>query len=135
MLVIGVIAILTAIALPSYQAATIKSARADAKTALANFLTDMIRHSSTNNTLKGSYQGSKPLLFPSEIPLDSDKKNYDITIIRIFSSSQMEFWIRATPKTGSVVENDGWLQINHAGIRAWDKSNNKKLEASEYTWE
>ena len=84
MIVIAILGILAAIAVPAYQGSVIKSRRADAQGALTGFANAMERHFTTNNTYGGAAAGGadtgSPAIFPTQSPLDGSNKYYNLTI-------------------------------------------------------
>lgn len=135
MLAVAIMSILAAIALPSYQSSVKKAARSEAKSALANFHADLTRYFSERNTYNGSFDASgKPRIFPAQLPTSGEPKTYNITIVS--QRSGLGFLMRATPITGSVVEDDGFLQINEFGVRSWDKNGNGTINSpAEDDWQ
>ena len=81
MIVVAIVAILTAIAWPSYQGQVRSSNRADVQGALLGLAQAMERHFMQNATYVGSDNGSEvPVIFPTEAPLDGSNKSYNLRI-------------------------------------------------------
>lgn len=139
MITLVVVGILAAIAVPAYEKQVTKSRRNDAQGALMGFANAMERHYTTNNTYKGAAgtQASptdtgSPWIYSSEAPVDGSTKHYDL---KITAATDTSFTIRATPKSSSPQKNDGFLQVDSAGSRGWDKDNNGSISgSSETTW-
>lgn len=117
-IVVGIIALLAAIALPSYNSSVAKTRRADAKSALMGFAQAMERHFTVKNTYAGAASGGgdtgSPAIFPTESPIEGSTKFYDLTIV---SADVNGFTLRATPKGGQ--STDGNLEIDNTGAKRW----------------
>jgi len=114
LIVVLLVAILTAIVVPIYRGMIIKAARSEAKTVLldivsleeqyyAEFNTYVAGNST--NALRAALNGFNPGV-ESEL-----KYNYSVTV------NGTNFTATATPKPGTVVENDGSLSINQDYIK------------------
>jgi type IV pilus assembly protein PilE len=130
MIVVGIVAILMFVAYPAYQSQVVDAKRADAQTALVAFAGAMERHYTTNNTYLGAASNKVPTVFPSESPVDSSEKHYDL---RVEAATATTYTLQALPKGGQ--RADGFLQLKSTGQKAWDKNNNNAVGADEYTWE
>lgn len=130
MIVVAIVAILMFVAYPAYQSQVIDAKRADAQTALVAFAGAMERHYTTNNSYLGAASNKVPTIFPSESPIDSSEKHYDL---RVEAATATTYTLRALPKGGQSA--DGFLQLNSTGQKAWDKNNNNAIGSDEYTWE
>ncbi|MFV8784180.1 type IV pilin protein [Microbulbifer sp. SA54] len=121
MIVVAIVAILAAVAIPSYQNQVRSSNRADAQGALMSFAQAMERHFTENGSYEGAATGGgdtgAPAIFPTEAPLDGAAKHYDLAITQATASSYL---LTATPK-GSVQANDGSMTLSSSGQRLWDK--------------
>ncbi|MCP5019060.1 MAG: type IV pilin protein [Ketobacter sp.] len=119
MIVIAVVGIIATIAYPSYNDSVKKSRRADAKGALMGFSQAMERHFTDNNSYLGAASGGAntgaPTIFPTQAPLDSSAKFYDLTIEAATASS---YTLRATPINGQT--GDGNLEIDNTGAKRWN---------------
>lgn len=119
MIVIAVVGIIATIAYPSYNDSVKKSRRADAKGALMGFSQAMERHFTDNNSYLGAASGGAntgaPTIFPTQAPLDSSAKFYDLTIEAATASS---YTLRATPINGQA--GDGNLEIDNTGAKRWN---------------
>ncbi|MGH1471406.1 MAG: type IV pilin protein [Cellvibrionaceae bacterium] len=137
MIVVAIVAILAAVGIPSYQQYVTKTKRTDCQGVLVNFSLSMERFFAGNNTYDGAAVGSAttgiplPTVFPSECPLDSGTKTYDLTIEAADASSYV---LRATPKAASGQSNDGLLEYTSAGIKRWDRNNSGTIDAGEDKW-
>lgn len=136
MIVLAIVAILAAIAIPSYQSQIRKTHRKDAMSALQGLAQSMERFYAQNNTYIGA-AGSKaspgdsgaPWVFPATSPIDGGAARYNLTIV---SSTANDYVLSAQP-TGAQAD-DGELRLDSTGLRRWDKDNDGSFSASERTW-
>lgn len=125
MIVVVIVSILAAIAIPSYQNQVQKTRRADAQGALTSFANAMERHFTQNNTYLGAANGGADTgapdatVFATQAPLDGDTKYYNLTISAATASS---YTLLATPIAGGAQDGDGALRILSSGARAWDEA-------------
>ena len=131
MIVVAIVAILTAIAWPSYQGQVRSSNRADVQGALLGLAQAMERHFMQNATYVGSDNGSEvPVIFPTEAPLDGSNKSYNL---RITEANVDSYILQAQPKGSQA--GDGVVQISSSGEKVWDRDNDSDLtEASDLCW-
>ncbi|WP_345780084.1 type IV pilin protein [Microbulbifer litoralis] len=129
MIVVVIIAILAAIAIPSYQSQVRSSNRADAQGALMNFAQAMERHYTESGTYEGAANGGSdtgaPGIFPTQVPINGGTARYNLEIV---SADEDGYELRADA-VGSQQE-DGDLTIDSAGRREWDKNNSGTMK----TW-
>ena len=98
MIVVAIIGIIAAIALPSYNRYIENARAADAKSALMSLANAMERFHTINMTYVGASVGSGAGdIFPSEAPLDGSAKFYNLVIQ---SQAATAFRIEAQPKIG-----------------------------------
>lgn len=110
MITVAIIALLGAVAYPSYQAAMVKNRRSAAQAVLSDvaqrqqqYLMDSRSYASTTSALKVSV--------PSDV-----STYYDISIT-VSSSAPPEFTATATPVSGKSQVSDGTLQLTSNGTR------------------
>jgi type IV pilus assembly protein PilE len=139
-IIVAVVAILGAIALPSYSDYTSKTRRKDAMGSLNGLAQAMERHFTENNTYVSaangdpttSTNGVPPVaaVFPSEAPLDGNDKYYDL---RITAVSPGSFTLRAIPKNAQ--SGDGIIEMTSNGGKFWDSNNDGDVaDAGENDW-
>lgn len=128
MITVAIVAILSAIALPSYLTSVQKSRRADAETILLQDAQFMEKTYTENNTYMPS--AANPTL-PNLVSPISGTKYYDITIA---ASTATSFTLRATPVAGTSQATNGKLEINNLGIKCWDANNDGTCSSSENKW-
>ena len=131
MIVVAIVAILAAVAWPSYQDQVRSTNRADAQGALLGLAQAMERHFTQNGTYVGSDNGSEvPVIFPTEAPLDGSNKSYNL---RITEADADSYILQAQPKGSQA--GDGVVQISSSGEKVWDRDNDSDLtEASDLCW-
>jgi type IV pilus assembly protein PilE len=118
MIVILILGILTAIAVPSYRKYMIRSQRSEAKIALLQLQTAQekryLQQNSYTNDVTGSVAGNPPGLGLSAI---SETQKYDIAITT-FAADGQTYTATATPKYGQADDTDCKnFTINERGVR------------------
>ncbi|MCE2570090.1 type IV pilin protein [Motilimonas eburnea] len=108
LIVVAIIGILTAIALPSYRAHVMTSNRVDAQMAL----TEMAQIFERSYARQGVY--------PSAVPSISVPSSYTFSLTT--SSDPDLFTLTATPDTAQSSDECGTLTINQAGVLGADKT-------------
>ena len=116
MIVVAIIAILVAVAVPSYQNQVRASNRADAQGALMNLAQAMERYYTQRGTYVGASLGAAGI-FPTQAPLDGNIKHYNLNIANATPTS---YRLTATPM-GAVQTGDGALTLHSTGLRQWDE--------------
>lgn len=106
MVVVAILAIVAAIAIPSYNAQVEKTRRADAKAALMNAAQTLERCFTRNNTFADC-----------DVPATSPDEFYTIQVTT--SNGNTEFTLTAAPKSGGPQAGDdcGSFTYNHLGER------------------
>ncbi|WP_251360051.1 type IV pilin protein [Kangiella sp. TOML190] len=117
LIVVVVVAILAAIAIPSYQNYVIRTKRGDAMAALMSAVQAAERYKANNNF---SYQGLTNADIPSQVPVEGGAAYYNIGVDNVTATT---YTLTATP-TGSQPASDGSLTINQSGAKNWTKTNN-----------
>ena len=127
MVVVAIVGIIAAIAIPSYQSSVDKARRADAQGALVAFAASMERRFTENNsycdsgtnavTNCGGTAGDSgtPIYFPSQVPTDGGTAYYTLTISNVSSTS---FTLTAQRK--GVMDSDycGDFTITNTGAQS-----------------
>ena len=123
MIVLALVAVLTALAYGSYSDSVRKSHRGDAQAALTGFAVAMQRFytEQTPSTYAGAAASGPPgppasTVFPDQSPLDGDSKYYNL---RVQSSSASAYELRAVPVSGAMQDDDkcGTLTLTSTGLR------------------
>jgi len=124
MIVVAVVGILAAIALPAYQESVAKSKRADAQGALHSLAGSMERFFTENNTYCGSDNGGAvgtcvngdiPAFFSSQVPVDGGTAYYNLTISAVTAGS---YTLTAT-RTGSMAgDKCGDFTLTNTSVQA-----------------
>lgn len=110
MIVVVIIGIIAAIALPSYQRYIERTRAGDAQANLMSLAQAMERY----HTQKGTYVGAavgKGGIFPAEAPLDGGRKYYNLEIV---SATATTYTLRAAPKNG---QGGGNIELDSTGAR------------------
>jgi type IV pilus assembly protein PilE len=119
MIVIAILGILAAIAIPSYQDSVRKAKRADAQGALMGLANAMERYFTINNTFLGAASGGgdtgAPTIFSTQVPVDGGTAYYNLTISAATASS---YTLTATA-IGSQA-GDGNLTLTNTGAKTWN---------------
>ena len=111
MIVVAVVAILVAIAYPSYQDALRKSRRGQAKADVVEYAALAERWRTVNN----SYAGFQ--LPVAQSPREAGAPaRYNLTPVAPFTAANT-FTITATPVAGQALDRCGTLTINQAGVK------------------
>lgn len=139
MITMAVIAILSAVALPSYQFAMRNARRAEAKGCLMELQNFMERFF----TLNGSYKctqtqtptctaaNTDPVLPFDEAPKDGAKA-YDLTLQ--VANDGNSYTLTATPKSGTGQSGDGNIELDSTGARRWDRNGDGSFSTAEQNW-
>ncbi|HRP98309.1 MAG TPA: type IV pilin protein [Rhodocyclaceae bacterium] len=106
MIVVVVIAILAAVALPSYQEHVRKSRRVDAQTAMLELAQFMERHYTTSN----SYAGAA-------LPGGVTDRVADFYTITLSAQSAQAYTLQAAPTSRQSADMCGTLTLSHTGVR------------------
>jgi len=121
MIVIAILGILAAIAVPAYQDSVRKSRRSDAQGALTSFANAMERHFTTTSSYTGAGTTAgntgAQTIFSTQSPIDGSNKYYDLTIE---AADATTFTLRATAINGQA--DDGNMELTSTGVRRWDEN-------------
>lgn len=112
MVVVAVIGILVAIAVPSYQESVRKSRRGQAKADLAEAAQAMERYYTVNNTYVGANLAA---LGMSQSPKQGDPR-YTLAFAGAVTAST--FTLRAQPLGGQVADKCGALSLSNTGAKS-----------------
>jgi type IV pilus assembly protein PilE len=114
MIVVAVVAILAAIAYPSFQDQIRKSRRAQAKADLVEFAAQAERFHTANN----SYEGfTLPHLVSPREAEDGGTVHYNLTPNDAFTAANT-YTITATPVGGQASDRCGTLSITQSGVKS-----------------
>ncbi|MBT5293755.1 MAG: type IV pilin protein [Cellvibrionales bacterium] len=109
MIVVAILGIIAAIALPSYQGQVRDSRRADSTAVLLQARQLMERHYSKNY----DYGTPAAVGIPTKSPIDGAASYYGITL----AAGATTFTLTATPQGSQVGDGCGVLTINQAGVK------------------
>lgn len=137
MIVVAIVGILSAVVYPSYIKNIETNRSNDAQGGLVSLANVLEKRYARQNTFLGAAAGGADLgapaanLFPSELPIDSDRKFYDLAIT---ASGVNTFTIRATPKNSQA--GTGFLELDSTGARRWDRDDSTAIDqANENSWD
>ncbi|MDX1634639.1 MAG: type IV pilin protein [Marinobacter sp.] len=100
MIVVAILGIIAAIAIPSYQQYVQNARATDAQGALMSLASRLERFHTQNSTYAGATLGSAATdIFPAEAPLEGTPKFYDLVIVAA-STTANSYRIEARPKNG-----------------------------------
>lgn len=119
---VGMIGILSAIAIPSYQQSLQKSRRADAEGALLGLANAMERFYTIKNTYKGAAADDSDTGTPAATLFSitaSTAANYSV---QISQADDNTFTLTATPQNAQYSDPCGTLSISNAGVKTSDQS-------------
>jgi len=113
--VVAIIAILAAIAYPSYQEQIRQSRRADCTGALMSFANAMERHFTENGRYTGAAAGGAdtgaPAIFATQCPVDGGTATYNLTI----AAATPTYTLNAAPTGPQAGDRCGTLTLNQVG--------------------
>lgn len=121
MVVVAVVAILVAVAVPSYSEAVRKGKRGQAKSDLVEVAQIAERFRTINNTYEGLSAGEE---FPDQSP-KTGTADYTIAIEDV---SATEFKVTATPTGGQSDDRCGVLSIDQAGTKRHTKGSDSQCQ-------
>lgn len=115
MIVVAVVALLAAVAMPSYQDSVRKARRADAKAALSQAAQFMERNYSLAQRYDQTSAGGAIALPFSQSPVDGGTAQYAISLESV---AQQTFKLRAVPQGGQASDVCGTLTLDNAGAKS-----------------
>ena len=128
MIVVAIIGILAAVALPTYREHIVKSRRADAKIALQHLANEQEQFFLDNNT----YGTTVAVLGMEDVSPDA---YYALAVV---AASTASFTLQAAPLNNAAQAGDGPFRLNSAGGQTWDQDSDGTYtctwqEATRYT--
>lgn len=122
LVVVAIVAILAAVAVPSYSNYVAGVRRGDAQAALVAFAAAMERFHIQNGTYVGTSSSipGAPIaaVFASQVPLDGGTAYYTLAVS---AADIRSFTLTATPVASGPQANDGILRLLSNGERGWQK--------------
>ena len=118
LIVMVVIGILAAIAIPSYQSQLRKGTRASAQALMADMANKQQFYLQSQRQYTTDYTQLGISALPQEV-----SSFYDVTITANNTATPMTFTINAAPKSGTRQEADGWITLDSTGSKASQYSN------------
>lgn len=117
MIVVAVVGILVAVALPSYNEYVIRTKRGDMKTEMMRISQDAQRFKVARRSFTGANAASGGVRVPNSYP--DTNPLYDVNFTITPDGSGWE--LTATPRSNSAQSGDGILCLNHQGQKFWSK--------------
>jgi type IV pilus assembly protein PilE len=127
LITVAAVAILAAVAVPTYQKSVIKSRRAGAQGDLMSFANAMERYFTTNGTYTGATAAT---VYSAQSPIDGSTAYYTLSVS--VPAGGTTYTLMATPVNAQA--GNGKLELDNTGARRWDSNNNNSFEASEKCW-
>ncbi len=140
MVVVVIIALLAAVAIPGYQDSVRKAHRTDAQAALMGFASAMERHytatgSYLNATTGGDPTSGPPAVFSTKSPTDGTGEYYQLTV---GTASATGYVLEAAPVGGQLGDiKCQVLTLDHTGAKGitdHPSLNASDLESADYCW-
>jgi len=135
---LAILAIVSAIAVPLYQAYSDRTFRSQAQSDLLNCAQSMERFASVSFSYEGAADtdadgapdaDNGPIATDLCNPRSVQDGRYAITV----AGTPTTFILTATPQ--GELADDGLMTYDNAGVRGWDRDGNDAIEADEQTWE
>jgi len=134
MIVVVIVGILTAIAVPSYSGYRIKSARAAAQTELLQLASLQekiyLNANAYSPNMTAAYDGNAT----GGLSKTSGKTEDNRYTLAFNGTPAQTFEVRAIPVAGSAQAGDGCLLIKDNGTRQWHEGDDTCSQASPKTW-
>jgi type IV pilus assembly protein PilE len=121
MIVVAIIAILAAIALPQYDNYVRKANRVDAQTQLMGLANELQRYKIANFSFIKSDDTAITLSDIGKNGVIKTGTGQDIYTVILTDVKAGSWSLVATPKNGTVQENDGSLYLNSKGQKCWQE--------------
>lgn len=121
MIVVAIIGIIAAVALPNYQTYVVRTNRTECQSALVQLANAMERHytmripSSYVGAASGGSATGSPSVFATQAPLEGNAT----CNLTISAASVSNYTLAATPISGTLLAGDGMSTLNAAGQKCW----------------
>jgi len=116
MITVGILAIVAAVAFPSYQSQALKSKRADGIAMLMEVAAKQERYLVDHSV----YTSDMTKLGYATSPIASQKSYYKVSAV--LSNSDLQYTLTATAQTGQDADECGNLILSSTGQRTWSSS-------------
>lgn len=117
MIAVAVVAILAAVAYPSYTAAMVKNRRASAQVVLADIAQRQQQFLLDNRAFAGTPGSCVPIPSALNVSVPADVSDYYTLCVNVGTAALPSFFVTATPITGKSQVSDGTLTITSTGAR------------------
>lgn len=131
MIVVAILGVLLAIAIPSYQNYVIKVKRGEMKTSLMSISQSLQRYQVANKTfanVKNSPQFQKLANASGENYPQSGQALYTVKLE--LNANNRDWVLTATPIAAKSQERDGHIMLNNQGHKCWTKGQSCSLSAT-----
>lgn len=125
MIVVVMVGILSAIAIPSYQNYVIRTKRGDAMASLQAAAQALERYRSNNGFNYGGASltgGGGNVVFTNQVPVEGGRAYYSLDFgagVAALAAGATTFTVRAVPVPGSTQASDGTLTLTSTGTKTW----------------
>ncbi|OUS28540.1 hypothetical protein A9Q99_12410 [Gammaproteobacteria bacterium 45_16_T64] len=130
LVVVAIVAVIGAIAYPSYADSVKHSRRLDAMSGLEGLALALARYHTENGTYANAVD-----IYPMQTPIDSGTKYYDLAVVTEDLTAATEYILRAKPIDGTSQEGDGSIELNYANQRSWDEDGNENISDTDKDWD
>lgn len=135
MIVLAILAIVAAIAVPFYNAYALRTYRAEAQADLLSCAQGLERLAAVNFRYVTD-AGAVPTLAPPICdPLSERQGRYTLSLAHPDGDDQ-RFVLRATPRDPGTLAGNGFLEYDDAGNRGWDRDDDQVIDGpDERSWQ
>lgn len=115
-IVVAIIGIIAAIAIPSYNGYLVRTNRTAVQTEMVRISQDLQRYQVAN---RNSFAGATLATANAKASFPEGKAYYDLALS--VGTNGKGWTLTATPKTGTPQDGDGAVVLNHRGEKCWTK--------------
>jgi type IV pilus assembly protein PilE len=129
MITVAIIAILAAIALPSYQQYVVRSNRVDMQGQMMQIAASLERYRAQQFNYKSA---TLPVIYGGSSYPKQGTVNYNLTLT--VDSTTFSEWTLTATATGNVQSKDGVMMLNSKGERCWKKGATTCTFTADQAW-
>jgi len=134
MIVVAIIGVLVAVALPVYQQYMIRTNRTDVQSEMVQIAQRIQNY----KVIRGTYTGvtlAQADVYGSTVFPKNGKALYDITLNTTQRNGLVTDWtLQATPKSDRIQKGDGVIQLNDLGHQCWVKAQTTCTLSANSNW-